>query len=160
MAYSFMKEKIDLSVIVIDREFMEHIVDDMVALIHNWEFAEWQHSNFLLELPGKYEFSFALYQAKSLCGFCIASGKPPDIYYIHLMFINQEFRSLGLGRKMLDHARNICEDRSLAKIKLRCTETNNLAHKFYLEYGFKDLCLVKDEVSGNYSDYILEYVVA
>ena len=146
--------------VLLDKPFMENFVDDLVSCIEGWAYATWQRANFLIELPKKWEYSFVVYQENTICGFCIASGKLPDFYYIHLIFLRDECRNQGLGRQMLDRAWQYCREHALVGIRLRCPVSNEVAYRFYLDYGFTLLEHVHDEISGDEPDFVLEYRVA
>lgn len=140
----------------LDKAFLASHVGDFVSLITGWEFSSWQASNFLYELPKKWDFSFSVYDEGDLLAFCIASNKIQDAYYIHLIFISQAARGKKLGKQMIEHAKSIAMENGIRKIELRCPETNTSALEFYRHAGFKEIARLKDEISGDVADYYFQ----
>jgi ribosomal protein S18 acetylase RimI-like enzyme len=139
--------------IPLDKAFIEKNAGEFVNLIQGWKFSSWTKDNFLYELPRKWEFSFAAYENDKLNGFCIASNKISDTYYIHLIFISVVARGKALGTQMIEHAKGIAKKAGVNKIELRCPETNAEAILFYEKAGFKLIEKLKDEISGDVADH-------
>jgi ribosomal protein S18 acetylase RimI-like enzyme len=138
------------------RDFLKAHIGDFISLIEGWKFSDWKEDNFLYELPRKWEFSFAAYDADTLIGFCIASNKIKDVFYIHLIYVDEKARGMNLGRKMLQHAKSIALQNNISKIELRCPETNADAAGFYRHTGFIETALLKDDVSGDVADHYFQ----
>lgn len=130
-------------------------IKDYLELIKGWKYTEWREENFLHELPKKWDYSFSVFDEGKLAGFCIASGKIEDAYYIHLIFISAEARRKSLGKQMLEHAKEISKKHKIGRIELRCPESNIVALGFYQQAGFKTIEKIQDEISGPEADYYL-----
>jgi len=139
----------------LDRQAMSRSVDDLVELIREWKLVDWKEDNFLYDLPGKWSCSFAILAEGSIIGFCIASEKITGAYYIHLLFVANAYRKQGVGRKIIDVAKQRCIDRGLKRIILRCPVTNHKAVEFYKHQGFDIHSKVQDEISGSVEDYVM-----
>jgi ribosomal protein S18 acetylase RimI-like enzyme len=140
----------------LDKEYLDDHADEFLSLIKGWKFSEWGKENFLYELPKKWDFSFAVFDGDNLAGFCIASNKIMDAYYIHLIFIAPSQRGKNLGKKMIEHATDISKKAGISKIELRCPETNVEAVDFYTRVGFKEIAKLKDDVSGDVADHYFQ----
>lgn len=141
---------------LIDKEKLQEDVGTYVALMHGWKYATWEKSNFLYDLDKKWQFSFAAFDDGKLVGFCFASNKIVDVYYIHLLFISSHTRGKSIGEGMLSHAKKIALQHNLHCIELRCPESNERAFNFYKKNGFNVKSKVQDEISGSEADYYLK----
>jgi ribosomal protein S18 acetylase RimI-like enzyme len=140
---------------VLNKEFLENNVNEFLELVSSWKYCSWKKENFMYELPQKWNFSFAVYDNNKPQGFCIASNKISDAYYIHLFFVSEESRGKDIGTAMIDQAKEMSRSNGLKRIELRCPETNAGALSFYQKKNFKILNRVKDETSGPEADYYL-----
>jgi len=139
----------------ITKEELQKNSDNYLRLINDWKYCDWNEENFIYELPFKWEFSFSLNSNNEIVGFCIASNKIPEVYYIHLLFISPSVRGNSLGLKLLLYAQEIGIKHNINIIELRCPESNEKALTFYLKNGFKVKEKIKDETSGEEADYYL-----
>jgi ribosomal-protein-alanine N-acetyltransferase len=140
----------------VDKDYLHDHIDEFISLIKGWKFSDWGKGNFLYELPKKWDFSFAATENDEVVGFCIASNKIVDAYYIHLIFIAPSQRGKDLGKKMIEHASHIAKNAGIKKIELRCPETNVGAVDFYKRLGFKETAVLKDEISGEVADHYFQ----
>lgn len=72
----------------------------------------------------------------------------PDEVDIHNIAVHQEFRRMGIGRTLLDHAIRAARARASVRVTLEVRKSNSVAQKLYLSQGF----LVTGERRGYYSD--------
>ena len=135
-------------------------VNVYLNLISDWKYCNWKEENFLYDLPKKWLLSFAVYDQNDLTGFCIASNKIPNVYYIHLIFISGKSRGQSLGTTMLEQAKKTAMEHHLDRIELRCPESNTGALAFYQKKGFVITQKLKDETSGNEMDYYLRLALS
>ncbi len=141
------------------RDFLFSNLNVFLDLIRGWKYCNWTENNFLYELPLKWELSFALYEGDSLRGFCIASNKIADAYYIHLLFISDKARGHSLGKKCLDYAMELSKKHGYKRIELRCPLSNVRALEFYIKNGFRLRECIMDDVSGQEPDNYLELIL-
>lgn len=144
---------------VISKVLVKERIADFLNSIKGWNYSTWQAENFLYELPGKWDFSFAVYSGEELAAFCFASHKIANIYYIHLLFVSEMYRGFSLGNSMIKYAGMIAKKYQVAKIGLRCPESNTGALEFYKRAGFNIKEKINDEVSGSEADYYLEKII-
>jgi ribosomal protein S18 acetylase RimI-like enzyme len=137
------------------KEYLSLNVEAFINLVDDWKYCTWKKENFLYELPKKWDLSFAIYEENNLEGFCFASNKIIDVYYIHLIFVSDKSRGKSFGKKMIERAIELAKQNNLPRIELRCPESNTGALDFYKKKGFKTVSLLKDAVSGPEADYYL-----
>jgi ribosomal protein S18 acetylase RimI-like enzyme len=76
---------------------------------------------------------------------------------IYAMYVNQEFRNRGIGKRLMDGViALIAENKDIRKIRLGVTPEQIYAVKLYESCGFKSVGLFADElcVDGRYYDEI------
>jgi ribosomal protein S18 acetylase RimI-like enzyme len=138
-------------------ENMKKLATSLVLMTSSWQMINWKSENFLSELPFKWECSFSIQYFNKLIGFCIASKKEDNSFYIHLLFVDQNERQEGFGLVMLNEAKRRANLMNLPSMLLRCPKNNTKAKRFYLRYGFICEDVIQDEVSGPDGDYIMRY---
>jgi len=88
-----------------------------------------------------------------LAGYCV-------IYYvldegeIARIAVNPTLRRQGVGRKILDYVKSVCEEKRITTLLLDVRESNESARSFYKTYGF-----VEDGVRKNFYDMPKEHAV-
>jgi putative acetyltransferase len=55
------------------------------------------------------------------------------------MFVSEDYRNLGIGRLLLEHAIEIARNLNYNKIKLDTSDTMKAAIKLYMDYGFEEI---------------------
>jgi len=84
-------------------------------------------------------------------------AKNKHIAGIYAMYVNQEFRNRGIGKRLMDSMISlIAENKDIRKIKLAVTPEQIYALKLYEACGFKRAGLFKDELyaDGRYYDEV------
>ncbi|MBA8906348.1 MULTISPECIES: GNAT family N-acetyltransferase [Aminobacter] len=56
--------------------------------------------------------------------------------FVQDLFVDQQFRSFGIGERLLRHVARLCRDRGGVYIRLAVDEDNARAHPFYTRLGF------------------------
>lgn len=72
----------------------------------------------------------------------------PDEVDVHNIAVHQEFRRMGIGRKLLHHAIRTGRERASVRVTLEVRKSNTVAQNLYLSQGF----VVVGERRGYYSD--------
>jgi len=138
---------------IIKREF-EAEMADYLKLLRGWRYCQWEDKNFLKDLPGKWDLSFATFEADRLVGCCFASDKQ-GVYYIHLFYLALACRGQGHGKTMVQYAVDLAQLRGLGCIELRCPASNREGLQFYQRSGFESVSLCSDHISGDEPDHYL-----
>ena len=74
----------------------------------------------------------------ALCQFTISSFLPGITANLHDVFVAEQARSLGLGRRMIERLEERARAHGCGKLTLEVTKTNVQAQKLYRELGFGD----------------------
>jgi len=138
-------------------ENMTLLAPSLVSMTCSWNLINWKSENFLRELPYKWRCSFNVKYLNKIIGFCIASKKEDNSFYIHLIFVDENERREGCGFIILNEAKRRANLLNIKSILLRCPKKNNKAKKFYLRYGFICEDIIQDQVSGPEGDYLMRY---
>lgn len=140
---------------VLDKSYLIEHMHTFLDLINGWKYSSWKETNFLYEVPRKWELSFVALEQEKIVGFCVASNKISSAYYIHLIFLTETIRGKNIGTKMIKHASDIALSKGLKRIELRCPESNKGGLQFYNKAGFTVKQVLKDQISGEEADYYL-----
>lgn len=117
-------------------DYVENRIDDFLGLIKNWKYGDWDKSSFLLDVKLKWSYSFSIEHDNELIGFCFASGKIDRVYYIHLLFLSESYRGLGIMTSVFESIIERCRRYDLKTIELYCPIDNELGLKFYRSKKF------------------------
>ena len=108
----------------------------------------WNESNFLSDLPNKWDLSLIAMFNKKLIGYLIASRKEFSVH-IHRLAIAQKFQSDGVGRAMVLRLTEKVESFKLP-IMLKVHQENIRAVKFYQKLGFKNVGKSRTNIEMQY----------
>lgn len=99
----------------------------------------WTKENFLLPLPKKFDFSYAIFVKESLIGYSICYKCNEDWAHISRVAINPLFQRQGFGEKLLKSQISKIMDKETKIITIELNKENNKAENFYSNVGFKRL---------------------
>jgi ribosomal protein S18 acetylase RimI-like enzyme len=116
-----------MRIVPITREFLRNNLN----IPHEY----WGEDHFLMELPGKWDYSIAAIDHGKIIGYLIASDKTEKIH-IHKFMVGPQFQSQGIGKALLKEIINISLNNNKLSITLKVYTDNQRAIKFYLEKGF------------------------
>ncbi|HQY64834.1 MAG TPA: GNAT family N-acetyltransferase [Polyangiaceae bacterium] len=120
----------------LSKAYVEAHARDFTVLIGGWEHGDWREANFTSDLEKKWEYSFGFFRDEQLVGFCMASGKIPTAYYVHLLFVSEEHRAFGVGKDFFAMCIEHCRSLGLRSIDLKCPVSNPRGLRFYQSIGF------------------------
>jgi len=121
----------------LSKAYVEAHAGDFTALIARWEHGDWREENFTSDVEKKWEYSYGFFRGERLVGFCMASGKIPGAYYVHLLFVAEEHRAFGVGRDFFAVCVDHCKGLGLRSIDLKCPVANPRGLRFYQSLGFR-----------------------
>ena len=98
---------------------------------------KWNEKNFLLDLHGKYQFSFFVFVDDILIGYSICSLKNDKQVHIHRFLIDKKFKNKNLGTKLINKIHTYCVKKNMDKISLYVNRENTVAQNFYLKNKFE-----------------------
>jgi len=114
-----------------------------------WTYNEYDHE----EVKRVYErvlnssetFAFFLIDDGQYIGFC--HGDYIDTFwmsgltmYISSLITEEKYRGMGYGQKMVDHAKELAEEKGCKAMILDSGFPRKQAHRFYEKYGFEKSC--------------------
>ena len=111
-------------------------LDAILAVAADVEGEQWSCENFLRELPGKWDLSFALWSAEGLpVAYAVLSRKERDAHIHHFM-VAAGLRGEGLGAGMLCEAECRAALMKCRRLTLKVAKANIGAQRFYTGHGF------------------------
>lgn len=144
---------IKMNIKSLKKDFLKENLDSFIQIISDTENEYWDESNFLADLPLKWESSLYAEFDNKIAGFIIASKKS-EAFHIHKFFVHPDFRSKKIGLQLLEKFQNeISENHLCSTITLKVYKNNLKAINFYLKNNFTvqnetgELLLLKKELS-------------
>ena len=96
----------------------------------------WTLSNFLIDLPMKWDLSFALVREKVPIAYAISSSKALDHCHLHHFMVHRKWRRNSLGRRMINEIERRAMINNLSYLTLNVPVNNDNARSFYAHHGF------------------------
>ena len=96
----------------------------------------WSLEEFLLDLPAKWDLSFALWQDAQPIGYAILSQKSAPQVHLHHFMIARENRGQGFGARMVSEMTDRAQSIGANLLTLKVDKLNTAAHLFYSRNGF------------------------
>ncbi len=134
----------------ITRGYLEANLERFFAIESNWtELGEeaWTEDNFLLELPLKWDLSFLCKDGdgESIIGYVIGSCSKddPSISQVNKIIVDNSYRGMGIGTKLMDLYTQACLKRGIKYSQLKALTNNNKANTFYDRLGYYQIDTVK-----------------
>jgi ribosomal protein S18 acetylase RimI-like enzyme len=115
----------------LSRKTAERLLPQLIAI--SADVSPWGTTEFLTELPGKWELSFTAWQADQPVGYAILSRKFPGRIHIHQFMVAPSQRGSGIGIAMLAEARR----RADSLLSLKVHQDNHGAIRFYEREGLR-----------------------
>lgn len=144
---------IKMNIGILKKDFLKENLDSFIQIISDTENEYWDESNFLADLPLKWESSLYAEIDNKIAGFIIASKKS-DAFHIHKFFVHPDYRSKKIGLALLEKFQDeISVIHSCRAITLKVYKNNVKAIQFYLRNNFTireetdELLLLKKELS-------------
>lgn len=98
----------------------------------------WERENFLRDLPGKWQLSFAGWSGTQPVAYAILSRKSEAQIHLHHLIVGKNWRGRGLGRRMVDEIFHRCRTAGAEKLTLKVHARNERAKSFYVRSGFRE----------------------
>jgi ribosomal protein S18 acetylase RimI-like enzyme len=94
---------------------------------------DWTELNYLQDLPGKFELSFAGYTAEGLVGFAIVSLRPQS--HLHLFAMTEAARGIGQAQKLWQLVLARSQSAGSTELTWKVHRNNLRAIRFYAQQG-------------------------
>jgi len=127
----------DIAFADLDRDTTAAHVDRLIAVADDVPGEYWGPSHFLLELPEKWELSFAAWSGVELAGYAILSRPEPDRVHLHHLMVNARYRNGGLGRSMVEEMERRARAAGGSRLTLKVDRGNAGAIRFYERIDYR-----------------------
>ena len=123
----------------------EENIDKIMEIAADIDGEYWEKKNFLMPLPDKWVLSLAAWNIHLPIGYAIVSRKGEAVAHLHHLMVRYEYRSQGLGTKLLKQAETRAQALGISELTLKVIVNNNRAQRFYERLGF-----IQIETEGDY----------
>lgn len=120
------------------KELLQDNMDKLLKIDVSVIGEKWTASNFLLDLPGKWEYSILAFSGDELIGFTIYSYKDPVVHW-HRLAVDDSFRRLGIASLMVKAAVNLIRLNNIQTITGKIYKTNAVSRSFCKSVGFSEV---------------------
>ena len=97
----------------------------------------WTRENFERQVPGKSELSRVAFFERKPLGYLIASRYPDRCAHIHRLVVSCDFRSKGIGTRLLHSFERACLRMGVEHVTLESLRSRDDANRFYERMGFR-----------------------
>ncbi|MFV0269501.1 MAG: GNAT family N-acetyltransferase [Draconibacterium sp.] len=132
----------------IDKVFLAQNLSRFIDILKSEPDEYWDESNFLYELPNKYNLSLAACLGKELVGYIIASSKENRTSHIHKFMVDKNYRGKQIGQKLYDRFEIVAKSLLMEAVSLNVYSENERAINFYTKNGLQIDSRRKDTTSG------------
>lgn len=120
----------------LSKDGLGDIVDVLMRIDMDTIGERWLRGNFLVDLPGKWQCSWAAVQDGRTVAFVIASVKVDSIH-VHRIAVASEVRGNGIGSVLLERVARCAVELDMPWVTLRVAADNLGAIRFYDRLGFE-----------------------
>jgi RimJ/RimL family protein N-acetyltransferase len=117
------------------REILQNNMDKLLKIDVSVIGEQWTATNFLLDLPGKWEYSTLAFSEDELIGFAIFSYKDP-VGHFHRLAVDDAFRRHGIASLMVKAALNLMKLNNIQILTGKIYKTNAVSRAFCKSIGF------------------------
>lgn len=130
----------------ITKEYLSENLEDFLAIENNWTDlgeAAWSKDNFLLELPLKWNLSFAAEKKGIIVGYILGSMLEHNISRVNKIVVDYNHRKSGIGKKLIELYFEACIREKIKKLELKALIENEAANNFYVKHGYQKVGSVR-----------------
>lgn len=122
----------------LSRALVHQYLDRLVEMDRETPGERWAETQFLVDLPGKWECSrLALVSSEVVGGFAIASFKENGVH-VHRLVVHRDYRGRQIGRCLLASVVEGLRCRGVGDLTLKVGLSNEAAIGFYRHLGFEE----------------------
>jgi ribosomal protein S18 acetylase RimI-like enzyme len=128
------------SLVQITREYMGKNIDKFLSIESNWTGigeSPWNLKSYLLELPRKWELSFAVERNELIVAYIIASQVSDQRARVNKIVTNRGYRRKGWGRQLIYRFEKECSNSGIHEVELKALVENKSANQFYTRLGYQ-----------------------
>jgi ribosomal protein S18 acetylase RimI-like enzyme len=126
-------------IVNITRDYMVENLSKLLQMESNWteiDEKSWNENNFLLDLPYKWELSFAAEDGGEILGYLIGS-KSENTTRVNKIAVRREYRKNHVGTSLMRKFEVACLERGLYDVEFKALVDNTPAHNFYTSLGYE-----------------------
>jgi ribosomal protein S18 acetylase RimI-like enzyme len=97
----------------------------------------WNENNFLLDLPFKWELSFAVEDEDEILGYLIGSKIEKNTARVNKIVVGREYRKNHIGSSLMKTFEAACLEIGLYNLDFKAIVDNDAANNFYLRLGYE-----------------------
>lgn len=124
-----------INIVRATKEIMQRNMDKLLKIDVSVIGEKWTASNFLLDLPGKWEYSTLAFSGEELIGFAIFSYKDP-VGHLHRLAVDDSFRRHGIASLLVEASINFMRLHNIQTITGKIHKTNTVSRSFCKSTGF------------------------
>ncbi len=99
----------------------------------------------LIEERAKGNRMYAAVQGDRLIGYMQLEKSTPEVYFLQKLVVLPEYRHMGIGKALLDYAKEKVAEWGGNKLSIGIIEENKVLKDWYLSYGFEPTTIRKFE---------------
>ena len=137
------------------REMRESDLDRIMEIEKSTFSTPWSRESFMMELTKNL---LAKYIVAEIDNYVVGYGGIwliIDEGHITNIAVDEKYRGLGVGAKLLEGLINLCIDRNVRAMTLEVRRSNEVAKSLYKKYGFKEYGIRPKYYADNNEDAII-----
>jgi len=132
------------------KSYLRDNMEVFKKILYQVSYEYWTDEHFLLDLPGKWDYSYVAVLKDALIGFCICSIKNANVLHVHKFFIDKKYRGCGIGQNLLKKVISICITNKIGKISLNTYSINVEALHIYKKLRLSIENVSNDKIGKRY----------
>jgi ribosomal protein S18 acetylase RimI-like enzyme len=128
------------SLVQITKEYMVSNIARFLSIESNWtDLGEnpWNVKSYLLELPRKWDFSFAIECKERVVAYIIGSKESNQRAKVNKIVVDRAYRRKGFGQELILRFEKECSNSGVHEVELKALIENKSANKFYAKLGYR-----------------------
>ncbi|HOY84107.1 MAG TPA: GNAT family N-acetyltransferase [Candidatus Syntrophosphaera sp.] len=142
-----------ISIYRITPSFMRDNMDRFIQILKQKNYQYWGPKEFMLDLPGKWDFSFAASDSSNgdiLVGFIICSQKTTFLLHEHKLFVDPLYQRQGIGKMLIRKTLRHAAEAGVTDYALNVYPDSESAIALYDKLGMIRMNAVKDSIGLRY----------
>lgn len=119
-----------MRIVKLTKEMVKENIKRLVEIDGVIEGDSWNIDNFLMDLEGKWDYSYVAVVDNEIVGFVICSIKG-DALYVHRMGVLSEYQGKGVGGSLLEYIAELCQKEDMKHIILQVKKFSLKGQRFY-----------------------------
>jgi ribosomal protein S18 acetylase RimI-like enzyme len=132
----------ELRIINLTRYYLIRNMDRFLEMEPNWTDTgqpPWTKENFLLDLPLKWELSFAAEIGSSIAGYIIGSEHTQKLSRVNKIVVDSFYQRKGIGEKLMNRYFEACQQKGIKKSEIKAMVGYEPANNLYTKLGYQHI---------------------